>query len=91
MSLLKPINLSGVKGLQSAIAALIEGKAGPIELSETVTLKVKRNADSVELVIADGTAEVALRGLPDPNIISATLHPHYGTVSLTLTDVRIEY
>lgn len=91
MSLLKPINLTGVKGLQSAIAALIDGKTGPIELSDNVNLKIKRNADSVDLVITDGTAEVVLNGLPDPNILRATLHRHYGTVSLTLTDVRIEY
>lgn len=91
MSFLKPINLSSVKGLQSAIAALIDGKAGPIELSETVNLKVKRNGDSVDLVITDGTAEVSLKGLPDPNIIKVEAHRHYAVVSLTLADVRVDY
>jgi hypothetical protein len=91
MSLLKPINLSSVKGLQSAIAALINGKAGPIELSETVNLKVKRNGDSVELVITDGTAEISLKGLPDPDIVKIKAHRHYAIVSLTLADVRVDY
>lgn len=91
MSLLKPINLSGVKGLQAAIAALIDGKTGPIELSETVNLKIKRNGDSVELVVTDGKAEVGLNGLPDPNIIKVKAHRHYAVVSLSLTDVRVDY
>ncbi len=91
MSLLKPINLSSVKGLQSAIAALINGKAGPIELSETVNLKVKRNGDSVELVITDGTAEISLKGLPDPDIVKIKAHRHYAIVSLTLADLRVDY
>lgn len=91
MSLIKPINLTGVKGLRSAIEALIDGKTGPIELSDTVNLKIKRNGDSVDLVVTDGKAEVVLKGLPDPDIIKVEAHRKFAVVSLALTNVRVEY
>jgi len=91
MSILKPINLAGVKGLRAAIAALIDGKTGPIELSDTVNLKIRRNGDSVELVVTDGKAEVVLNGLPDPDIVKVEAHRNYAVVSLSLANVRVEY
>jgi len=43
------------------------------------------------LRITDGKAEVRLRGLPDPDFISAKCHKDHAIVSLSLTNVRVNY
>jgi hypothetical protein len=91
MSLIKPIDLRGKAGLREAIAAVIAGNFERIEWTETLNLRVTRNSDSAEIKITDGAAEVNLRGLPNPDFIGAKLHSDHAIVSLTLTNVRVDY
>jgi hypothetical protein len=92
MSLIKPIDLTGIQGIKEAIQAVISGRVDRIQWSETVNLRIVRdNAGSAELKITDGKAEVSLRGLPDPDFIGAKLFADHAIVSLTLTNVRVNY
>jgi hypothetical protein len=91
MSLIKPIDMRGNEGLRKAIQAVISGKSDRIEWSENLNMQIVRDGDSAEIRITGGTVEVALRGLPDPNILSARLHADHAIVSLTLTNVRVDY
>lgn len=91
MPLIKPIDLRGKAGLREAIEAVISGKAERIEWSETLNLKITRDSDSAEIKITEGAAEVNLRGLPNPDFIGAKLFADHAIVSLTLTNVRVDY
>ena len=91
MSLIKPIDMRGKAGLREAIAAVIAGKIDRIEWTDSINLRVTRDGDSAEIKITDGTAEVNLRGLPNPDFIGAKLHSDHAIVSLTLTNVRVDY
>mgnify|MGYP000950717862 CR=1 FL=1 len=91
MSIIKPIDLRGTPGLREAIAAVISGKAGMMQWSEDVNLKLKREGDKAVLVITSGKAEVVLRGLPDPDFIKAEIHPDHAIVSVSIANVRVNY
>jgi hypothetical protein len=92
MSLFQPIDLTHKSGLREAIRAIIDGKVDRIEWTDTLNLRITRDdAGTAELTITDGKAEVRLRGLPDPDFISAKLHEDHAIVSLSLTNVRINY
>jgi hypothetical protein len=91
MSFIKPIDMRGKAGLREAIAAVIAGKIDRIEWTDSINLRVTRDGDSAEIKITDGTAEVNLRGLPNPDFIGAKLHSDHAIVSLTLTNVRVDY
>ena len=91
MSLIKPIDMRGKAGLREAIEAIIAGKADRIEWTETLNLRITRDGDSAEIKITDGAAEVNLRGLPNPDFIGAKLFADHAIVSLTLTNVRVDY
>jgi hypothetical protein len=92
MSLLKPIDMTEKPGLRESIQAIISGKVNRIEWTDTINLRIVRdNAGTAELRITDGKAEVRLRGLPDPDFISAKLHEDHAIVSLSLTNVRVDY
>lgn len=91
MSLIKPIDLRGKAGLREAIEAIITGKADRIEWTDTLNLRITRDSDSAEIKITEGAAEVNLRGLPNPDLIGAKLFPDHAIVSLTLTNVRVDY
>lgn len=92
MSLLKPIDMTGKSGLKEAIQAIIEGKVDRIEWTDKLNLKITRdNAGTAELTITDGKAEVSLRGLPDPDFIGAKCFKDHAIVSLSLTNVRVDY
>ena len=91
MPLIKPIDLRGKAGLREAIEAVISGKADRIEWSETLNLRITRDSDSAEIKITDGAAEVNLRGLPNPDFIGAKLFADHAIVSLTLTNIRVDY
>jgi hypothetical protein len=92
MSLIKPIDMRGKSGLREAVQSIIDGKIDRIEWTDTINLRIVRdNAGSAELRITDGKAEVSLRGLPDPDFISAKLHQDHAIVSLSLTNVRVDY
>jgi hypothetical protein len=54
-------------------------------------LRITRDGDSAEIKITDGAAEVNLRGLPNPDFIGAKLFADHAIVSLTLTNVRVNY
>lgn len=91
MSLIKPIDMRGNAGLREAIEAVIAGKADRIEWTETLNLRITRDGDSAEIKITDGAAEVNLRGLPNPDFVGAKLFADHAIVSLTLTNVRVDY
>jgi hypothetical protein len=91
MSFIKPIDMRGKAGLRDAIEAVIAGKADRIEWTETLNLRITRDGDSAEIKITDGAAEVNLRGLPNPDFIGAKLFADHAIVSLTLTNVRVNY
>jgi len=91
MSLIKPIDMRGKDGLREAIQAIIDGKIDRIEWTESINLRITREGDSAEIKITDGAAEVNLRGLPNPDFIGAKLHSDHAIVSLTLTNVRVNY
>jgi hypothetical protein len=92
MSLIKPIDLTGIQGIKEAIQAVISGRVDRIQWSETVNLRIVRdNAGSAELIITDGKVEVSLKGLPDPDLISAKCFIDHAIVSLSLTNVRVNY
>ena len=91
MSLIKPIDMRGRIGLREAIQSIIDGKFERIEWTDSINLKVTRDGDSAEIKITDGAAEVNLRGLPNPDFIGAKLHSDHAIVSLTLTNVRVDY
>jgi hypothetical protein len=92
MSLIKPIDMTGKSGLREAIQTIIDGKIDRIEWTDTINLRIVRdNAGTAELRITDGKAEVSLRGLPDPDFISAKCHRDHAIVSLSLTNVRVNY
>lgn len=91
MSIIKPIDMRGRAGLREAVEAIISGKVDRIEWTDTLNLRITRDGDSAELRITDGAAEVSLRGLPDPDVLSAKLYPDHAIVSLTLTNVRVDY
>ena len=91
MSLIKPIDMRGKAGLREAIAAVIAGKIDRIEWTDSINLRVTRDGDSAEIKITHGAAEVNLRGLPNPDFIGAKLHSDHAIVSLTLTNVRVNY
>jgi hypothetical protein len=91
MSLIKPIDMRGKAGLREAIEAVIAGKADRIEWTETLNLRITRDGDSAEIKLTDGAAEVNLRGLPNPDFIGAKLFADHAIVSLTLTNVRVNY
>lgn len=84
--------MTGKSGLREAVQAIIDGKIGRIEWTDTINLKIVRdNAGTAELRITDGKAEASLRGLPDPDLISAKCYADHAIVSLSLTDVRVNY
>jgi hypothetical protein len=92
MSFIKPIDMTGKSGLREAIQAIIDGRVDRIEWTDTINLRIDRdNAGTAELRITDGKAEVSLRGLPDPDFISAKCHRDHAIVSLSLTNVRVDY
>ena len=91
MSLIKPIDMRGKAGLREAIEAIIAGKADRIEWTEALNLRITRDGDSAEIKITDGAAEVNLRGLPNPDFVGAKLFVDHAIVSLTLTNVRVDY
>ncbi len=91
MSLIKPIDMRGREGLRDAIEAIISGKVDRIEWTDNLNLRITRSGDSAEITITDGKAEVALKGLPDPDFISAKLHRDHAIVSLSITNVRVDY
>lgn len=91
MSLIKPIDMRGKAGLREAIEAIISGKVDRVEWTDNLNLRITRDGDKAELRITDGTVEVNLRGLPDPDVLSAELHRDHAIVSLRLTNVRVDY
>jgi hypothetical protein len=91
VSFIKPIDLRGNPALREAIAAVISGKVGRIEWTDNLNLRITKDGDSAEIKITEGKAEVALRGLPDPDFISAKLHHDHAIVSLSITNVRVDY
>jgi len=91
MSLIKPIDMRGNAGLREAIAAIIAGKVDRIEWTDSLNLRITREGDSAEIKITDGAAEVNLRGLPNPDFVGAKLFSDHAIVSLTLTNVRVDY
>jgi hypothetical protein len=91
MSIIKSIDMRGRAGLREAIEAIISGKVDRIEWTDTINLRITRDGDSAEIKITDGTAEVNLRGLPDPDVLSAKLYADHAVVSLRLTNVRVDY
>lgn len=91
MSLIKPIDLRGRSGLREAISAIISGKVDRIEWTDKLNLRITRDGESAEITITDGTAEVNLRGLPNPDFLGAKLYQDHAVVSLTLTNVRVDY
>lgn len=91
MSLIKPIDMRGRAGLRKAIAAIITGKADRIEWTESLNLRITRDGESAEIKITDGAAEVNLRGLPNPDFVGVKLYHDHAIVSLTLTNVRVDY
>ena len=91
MSLIKPIDLRGNAGLREAVEAIIAGKYDRIEWTDDLNLRITRDGSSAEIQITAGKAEVVLRGLPDPDFISAKLYPDHAIVSLTITNVRVDY
>lgn len=91
MNIIKPIDLRGRAGLREAIKAIIDGKVDRIEWTETLNLRIVRDGESAEIKITEGKAEVSLRGLPDPDFIGAKLHKDHAIVSLSLTNVRVDY
>jgi hypothetical protein len=92
MSFIKPIDMRGKAGLRDAVEAVIAGKADRIEWTETLNLRITRDdGGTAEIKITDGAAEVNLRGLPNPDFIRAKLFADHAIVSLTLTNVRVNY
>lgn len=91
MSLIKPIDMRGKTGLREAIAAIIAGKIDRIEWTDNLNLRITRDGESAEIRITDGAVEVNLRGLPNPDFVGAKLYPDHAIVSLTLTNVRVDY
>jgi len=91
MTLIRPIDMRGRAGLREAIAAIIAGKVDRVEWTDNLNLRITRDGDSAEVTITDGAAEVNLRGLPNPDFIGAKLHADHAIVSLTLTNVRVDY
>lgn len=91
MSLIKPIDMRGRAGLREAIEAIMTGKVDRIEWTDTLNLRIVRDGDSAEIKITDGSVDVSLRGLPDPEILSAKLFADHAIVSLRLTNVRVDY
>ena len=92
MSFIKPIDMRGKAGLREAIAAIISGKLDRIEWTDSINLRITRDdAGTAEIKITDGAAEVNLRGLPNPDFIGAKLFADHAIVSLTLTNVRVNY
>lgn len=92
MSLIKPIDMRRRAGLREAIEAIRTGKVDRIEWTNLINLRLTRDDDgTAELRITDGNAEVNLRGLPDPDVLSAKLYADHAIVSLRLTNVRVDY
>jgi hypothetical protein len=91
MPLIHPIDMRGKAGLRESIAAIISGKVDRIEWTENLNLRITRDGESAEIKITDGAAEVNLRGLPNPDFVGAKLYPDHAIVSLTLTNVRVDY
>ena len=91
MSLIKPIDLTGMPAIREAVSAVISGKFERIGFTEVINMRIQRGDDSAEITITDGKAEVKLSGLPDPDILSVKCYRNYAIVSLTLTNVRVDY
>jgi hypothetical protein len=92
MSIIKPIDMRGRAGLREAIEAIISGKVDRIEWTDSINLRITRDdAGTAEIKITDGSAEVNLRGLPNPDFIGAKLHSDHAIVSLSLVNVRVDY
>lgn len=91
MSLLKPIDLTKTQGIREAIAAVIDGKVGAVEFSEMINLRIVRGDNSAEVTLASGKAEYVIKGLPDPDILSVKCFRDHAIVSLSITNVRVDY
>ena len=91
MSIIKPIDMRGKAGLREASEAIIAGKINRIEWTETLNLRITRDGDSAEITITDGSAEARINALLKPDIFSAKLYADHAIVSLTLTNVRVDY
>lgn len=91
MSLIKPIDMRGRSGLREAIAAVIAGKVDRIEWTDNLNLRITRDGESAEIKITDGNAEARINALMKPDILSARIHRDHAIVSLTLTNVRVDY
>ena len=91
MSILKPIDLRDRPYLKQIAEALISGKHEGVAWSDGVTLDINRSGSNATIEIKNGTMEAVLKGLPDPDFIKAVLHEHHAIVSLSITDVRVDY
>jgi hypothetical protein len=91
MSLIKPIDMRGNAGLREAAKAIIDRKFGKIQWSASVTVNCQSDGERAIVKVVEGIVEAALRGLPDPDFLQMDVREDHAIVSLTLTNVRVDY
>ena len=91
MSFIKPIDLRGKAGFREAAKAMIDCKFGKIQWSDSVTVNSQSDGEKAIVKVVEGIVEAALRGLPDPDFLQMDVREDHAIVSLTLTNVRVDY
>jgi hypothetical protein len=91
MSLIKPIDLTGIQGIKDAIQAVISGRVDRIQWSETVNLKLTHDGTQAVLTVSDGTVEIDIPGPISPDVLRVTAFDDHALVDLRLSQVRINY
>jgi hypothetical protein len=91
MSFIKPIDMRGKAGLREAAKAIINRKFGKIHWSDSVTVNCQSDGEKAIVRVVEGIVEAALRGLPDPDFLQMDVREDHAIVSLTLTNVRVNY
>lgn len=87
---IKPIDLRHLN-IREAIQAVISGRIDPIEMSETVNLRLTHNGQQAVLTVTDGTVEVNIPGPISPDVLRVTAFDDHALVDLRLSQVRVDY
>jgi hypothetical protein len=56
-----------------------------------VTVNCQSDGEKAIVRVVEGIVEAALRGLPDPDFLQMDVREDHAIVSLTLTNVRVNY
>jgi len=90
--IIKTIGIDQAKrdGIQETVRQLLTNTVPHLKLPESITPTIEFKDDHIAVRWED-KIEIPLRGLPDPDVISARIYPHETLLDLRLSNIRIDY